>query len=293
MSDHSNRSYLQQFRLGKTTVSVLTTSYLQFNLAEEMHTPWPDLTSEWLAVCAKASIIPAQSIHIQTPEFSLLIDTGDSEAFIGTEYEQHEIPVPPTLIEQLAEIGVKADEITHVVFTHYHFDHISSATVLQNGEFVPAYPQAMYYLGKADWESADVQGELQNPDSMISHTLGVLERHKKLTLIEKDLEINEQIQVLAAPGESPGHELIRLQAGGYVAYFVGDLYHNTVEIAYPEWMILRDDLADLQQSRKAFIERALHENALFVASHIFDIKRLLSPLATESVDLATITSVEI
>lgn len=270
--------------MGETTVSILITGYLQFHLAHEMHTPWPDLSPEWLEVCSKPSIIPAQCIHIQTPALSLLIDTGDSDTFSGTEYEQHEIPAPATLIEQLAEIGVKADEITHVVFTHHHFDHISSSTVLQDGEYVPAYPQATYYLGKADWDSASVQKSLQNPDSMISHTLGVLHQLKKLTLIEKDLEINEQIQVLAAPGESPGHQLIRLQAGGHVAYFIGDLYHGTVEFAYPEWMVLRNDLVDLKQNRKAFIERALQENALFVASHIAGIRRLLSPFVTESVD---------
>jgi glyoxylase-like metal-dependent hydrolase (beta-lactamase superfamily II) len=285
-----SRSYIQQFHMGEATVSILTTSYLKFDLANEMHTPWPDLSPEWLATCSKPSLIPAQSIHIQTPTISLLIDSGDSDGFIGTEYEQHEIPAPPTLITQLTEIGVKADEITHVIFTHFHFDHISSATVLQNGKYVPAYPQAMYYLGKADWDSTGVQESLQNPDSTISHTLGVLHQLKKLTLIEKDLKINEQIQVLAAPGESPGHELVRLQSGKHVAYFIGDLYHDTVEFAYPEWMVLRDDLEYLKQSRKAFVARALQENAIFVASHIYDVRRLLSPFVTESVDPATITS---
>jgi glyoxylase-like metal-dependent hydrolase (beta-lactamase superfamily II) len=285
-----DRTNIQQFRMGEATVSILTTGYLKFQLALEMHEPWPDLSPEWLEVCSKPSIIPAQSIHIQTPALSLLIDSGDSDAFIGTEYEQHEIPAPPTLIEQLAQIGVQADEITHVVFTHHHFDHISSSTLFQNGAFVPAYPQAMYYLGQADWDSASVQQSLQNPDSMTSHTLGVLHQRKQLTLIEKDLDINEQIQVLAAPGESPGHELIRLQTGKQVAYFIGDLFHATVEFAYPEWMVLRDDLESLKQSRHAFIERALQENALFVASHIFDIRRLLSPSVTESVDPATLTA---
>ncbi|HTK07086.1 MAG TPA: MBL fold metallo-hydrolase [Ktedonobacteraceae bacterium] len=283
-----DRSYIQQFRMGEATVSILTSSYLQFPLANEMHTPWPDLSPEWLAICSKPSIIPAQCIHIHTPALSLLIDSGDSDGFIGTEYEQHEIPAPPTLIAQLAEIGVRADEITHVVFTHYHFDHISGSTILQDGAYVPAYPQAMYYLGKADWDSDSVQKSLQNPDSLISHTLGVLQQRKKLTLIENDLEINAQIHVLAAPGESPGHELIRLQAGGQVAYFIGDLYHHPVELAYPTWMVLRDDLEALKQSRNVFIARALQEKAFFVASHIYDIRRLLSPFVTESVDPATI-----
>lgn len=287
MDDHS---YLQQFRMGEATISILTSGYLQFDLAQEMHTPWPDLSPEWLEICSRVSIVPAQGIHIQMAELSLLIDTGDSDALIGTEYEQHEIPTPPTLVEQLAEIGVKPEEITHVVFTHHHFDHIGSATVLQNGEYIPTYPQARYYLSKADWDGDHVQRSLQNPDTITSHTLGVLQQRKKLTLIEKDLAINEQLQVLAAPGESPGHEMLRLQAGGQVIYFIGDLYHHTVEFAYPTWMVLRDGLAELQQSRNAFIERALQENALFVASHIYGIRRLLSPLATESVDPTTITS---
>jgi glyoxylase-like metal-dependent hydrolase (beta-lactamase superfamily II) len=283
-----DRSYIQQFRMGDATVSILTTGYLQIDLTLEMSKSLPDLSPEWLAVYSKPTIIPAQCVHIQTKAFSLLIDAGDSDGFIGTRYEQHELPAPPTLVAQLAEIGVAADEITHVVFTHYHFDHISSATVLRDGEYVPTYPRALYYLGKADWESADVQKELQDADSLISHTLGVLEQRKKLVLIENDLEIDAQVQVLAAPGESPGHELIRLQAGGQVAYFIGDLYHLAVEFAYPEWWMAARDVEALKRSRKAFIERALQEKALFVAAHMYDVKRLVSPFAIESVDLATL-----
>ena len=284
-----DRSYLQQFRMGEATVSILTTSYLQFDLALEMPKPWPDLSPQWLAICSKPTILPAQCVHIQTKTLSLLIDSGDSDGFIGTEYEQHEVPTPPTLIEQLAEIGVKADEITHVVFTHHHFDHISSSTTLRDGKYVPTYPQAMYYLGKADWESARVQESLQQPDSLNSRTLGVLQQHKKLVLIENDLELDGLVRVLAAPGESPGHELVRLQAGGQVAYFIGDLYHHVVELAYPEW-IAAQDIEAQKRSRKAFIERALQEKALFVAAHIYDIRRLLSPFVSESVDPATVSS---
>jgi glyoxylase-like metal-dependent hydrolase (beta-lactamase superfamily II) len=290
MGDQANYPYIQQFRLGETTVSILATSYLLLDLAQEMSKPWPNLAPEWQERCAKPSIVPAQCIHIQTSDISLLIDTGDSDTFIGTEYEQHEIPAPPTLIEQLAKIGIKPNEITHVVFTHHHFDHISSATVLRDGEFVPAFPKAIYYLGQADWQSVTVQQSVKDPSSLINHTLGVLEQYKKLTFIENDLKINAQIQVIATPGESPGHQMIRLQAGEHVIYFVGDLYHDPVELAYPEWMVDREDLAELQRSRKTFIEQALSENATFVASHIFGVRRLLSPFETETIDLATIAS---
>jgi glyoxylase-like metal-dependent hydrolase (beta-lactamase superfamily II) len=280
-----DRSYIQQFHLGEATVSILATAYLRFDLALEMTEPWPDLSAEWQAVCSKPLILPAQCVHIQAGALSLLIDTGDSHGFVGTEYEQHEIPAPPPLVEQLAEIGVAADEITHVVFTHHHFDHISGSTMLRDGEYVPTYPQALYYLGKGDWESARVQQALEEPNSLISRTLGVLQRHEKLVLIEKDLEINEHVHVLAAPGESPGHEIIRLQAGEQVFYCIGDLYHHLVELAYPEWITAFRDGEALKRSRTAFIERALQEQALFVAAHIYDVKRLLSPFAAESVDV--------
>ncbi len=276
--------YIQQFRLGGVTVSLLTTGYLTWNLTQEMQAPMPPLAQEWQSTSTQPSVIPTQCIHIQTPSLSLQIDACDHNAFLDTEYEQHEIAAPPTLVAQLTEIGVKASEITHVLLTHHHFDHISNATVLEGKEFVPTFPKATYYLGRADWESAPVQKSLQNPHSLSSHTLGVLEQRGKLVLIDKDLALDEYVQVLDAPGESPGHKIVRLQVGAQVLYFIADLYHHPIEIAYPDWMIVRDDIVGLKRSREAFIERALREDALFVASHIAGVRHLLSPLVSEPSD---------
>ena len=52
------------------------------------------------------------------------------------------------LLESLAGIGVTPDDVTDVLFTHLHFDHIGWATV----DGVPTFPKATYRCDVRDWD---------------------------------------------------------------------------------------------------------------------------------------------
>ena len=98
-----------------------------------------------------------QSILVETHDMVLLIDPADYKAVIGTGFEIPDYTPPPDLPTSLAYLGLSTEDITHVVLTHAHFDHVSGVTHDVNGRYEPTYPQAIYYLGAPDWENESMR----------------------------------------------------------------------------------------------------------------------------------------
>src|SRR6266567_2397666 len=84
--------------------------------------------------------------------------------------------VPPDLLTQLLERGIRPRDITHLVITHAHFDHYAGTTLERDGRYVPSFPRARCFLGKADWDHPETQEALHDPTSADSRTFGVLQQ---------------------------------------------------------------------------------------------------------------------
>jgi glyoxylase-like metal-dependent hydrolase (beta-lactamase superfamily II) len=175
---------------------------------------------------------------------------------------------PPGLIAQLLERDISPQDITHVIITHLHFDHYSGVTTERDGQYVPAFPNARYFTGRADWEDHETQEALKDPASLESRTIGVLHSAGLLELVEGDYDLLAAIRILAAPGESPGHQIVRVHSEGQALYCLGDLYHDLVEIEHPTWMARWADGEATLASRRKLVDIALAEDALLVPAHM-------------------------
>lgn len=265
------------FTLGSAKVSILNTGDLCITLSEIMNVPESEWQTGYADVLGQPHFFPSQSVHIALPDASVLVDANNYalSAPPGYPYTMPEgYQPPPDLITQLFERGISLQDITHVIITHAHFDHYAGVTQEREGIYVPSFPNARYYLGKADWEYTETQEALRDPDSVDSRTFGVLQRAGLLELVEGNQDITPQVRVIATPGESPGHQIVRVTSEGQTLYCLGDLYHHPVEVEHPAWMSQWDDAATNIASRSALAEAAVAENALLVAAHIPAIGRL-------------------
>ncbi len=87
--------------------------------------------------------------HDGNADKKILVDTGCGsklseklQKIYNLDYSKH------TLLTSLSAAGVEADEITDVILTHLHFDHAGGTTHLENGQAVPSFPNAKYYVQK-------------------------------------------------------------------------------------------------------------------------------------------------
>jgi glyoxylase-like metal-dependent hydrolase (beta-lactamase superfamily II) len=175
---------------------------------------------------------------------------------------------------------VKPEDIQHVVITHGHWDHYAGVTTPTDNGTMPAFPNARYYLGAADWRDADLQQALQDESSLEARTLGVLWKEGVLQLVEAPLKIADGIDIRPAPGETPGHQLVRVQSEGEALYIIGDLLHHTIELAHPDWMVSWADAETMRETRRWVFHDALTSNAALIAAHIATPGRLEQDGAT-------------
>lgn len=255
---------------GDATITIMNAGDMVVNMAEELNVPesvWRPLYGSSLE---GGRPFPSQSVHIALGGASILVDANNyalavslDPAFLPPGYTP-----PPGIVEQLASVGVQAASITHLVITHAHFDHYIGTTVEQDGSYVPRFPNARVYLGRADWEDQETQEALHDPNSIDSRTFAVLDRLGLLELVAGNHGLVAGVQIIAAPGESPGHQIVRVQSQGQTLYCLGDLFHHPIEVEHPDWMVKWADASTNEASRRALIEAALQEQAILVAAHM-------------------------
>lgn len=257
-------------QFGATTITIINVGDLMFRLSEVMNVPESEWRPRYAAQFEQPLSFPSQCMHIALPGASILVDAGDYAVAVSlnTPYVPPNYSPPPGLIAQLLERGIAPGDITHVVITHLHFDHYSGVTIERNRQYVPAFPNARYFVGRADWEDPDTQEALKDPNSLEGRTIGVLHAAGLLELVEGDFDVFPNVRVLAAPGESPGHQIIRVHSAGQTLYCLGDLYHDPLEIEHPAWMAQWADVDATFASRHRLVESALAENALLVPAHM-------------------------
>ncbi len=83
-----------------------------------------------------------------------LIDTGMGRKR-GDKYYQHKYIQPGNDLEtSLSELGFKPEDITDILVTHLHDDHIGGATYFEGDELKLFFPNATHWISKAQWDWA-------------------------------------------------------------------------------------------------------------------------------------------
>jgi glyoxylase-like metal-dependent hydrolase (beta-lactamase superfamily II) len=260
-------------RVGQAYASLFSIGELRCDLAAWLDLPREQWPAGYVDVLSRPLPVPVQSVHINLPGLSLLVDAplyeevrADSD-FAITGYRP-----PPGLVEQLGSAGIKPESITHIVITHPHFDHFSGITRKENGRYVPTFPNAHCYLSQADW--TEIAGGLKRPNSLTSRTLGIVQQAGLLELVAGEHQLVDGVTVLPAPGETVGHQIVRVHSAGETLYLLGDLYHHAIEIEHPRLNVHWADPEQMATSKQALIRAALTENATLVAAHIPGFGRL-------------------
>src|SRR5439155_1865074 len=85
-----------------------------------------------------------RALLVQGDGMNILIDTGMGDKYDEKTQKIYKLDHSKfTLLNSLAEKGLKPEDITHVIQTHLHFDHCGGlVTRTEKGELVPTFPNA-------------------------------------------------------------------------------------------------------------------------------------------------------
>ena len=265
---------LLRFRVGDAAVSITDNGDSAIRLIEITRIPEGEWDEKYSESFNTLRLFPSQSAYISLPErkASILVDPNDYSLSNppGSEYSAPASYIPPPgYIDQLKTIGVLPSDITQVIITHAHYDHYAGITTRKNDSlFVPTFPNAKCYLGRRDWERKETQDELKKQGSEVSNSLAVIKKEGLLDLVDGRLELFPEVSLIPAPGESPGHQIVRLSSGKKVFYCLGDLFHDPAEVEHQSWMSTWAEQESNVRSRSLLTKAAIEEDALLLASHM-------------------------
>jgi glyoxylase-like metal-dependent hydrolase (beta-lactamase superfamily II) len=201
---------------------------------------------------------------VEMPGHLILIDTGSGELFGPGNGGK--------LIDSMAAMGFRPDQITDILITHAHSDH--SGGLVRGGQRV--FANATVYVGKPDidffFDSANqaLTGYDKSYFDIAQNTLKPYLEAGKIKTFCGTEQILPGISATVHPGHTPGAAFYTLTSKGEQIVFIGDTIHvAAVQFPDPDVTIAydQDEARAADVRRQAFAEFAAHETVI-AAPHL-------------------------
>jgi glyoxylase-like metal-dependent hydrolase (beta-lactamase superfamily II) len=169
----------------------------------------------------------------------------------------------PGLKVALAQLGIDATDVTHVIITHPHGDHYAGVAFERDGGIAARFPNARHFIGREDWAGNPARQET----GTALERLEMIDRLGLLELVDEPREIAPGITIRPAPGETPGHCLVEVDSSDERFLFLGDLVHLSCEVEHRAWMPPNANAATLAPTRDRIFAEAAATDPLLATAH--------------------------
>jgi glyoxylase-like metal-dependent hydrolase (beta-lactamase superfamily II) len=240
----------QPFKLGNLQLIALHDA--EFVMHNDGKTFGSDADVATVGSLLKASNLPddrltlsVNALLVRDGKRVILIDSGLGTAVHGA------------LMASLGEAGVAPGEVTDILITHSHFDHVGG---LAGADGKLAFPNAAIRMSTAEWAWMKSQ---PNAAALVK----VIDGH--VQTFTPGAAIAPAVTSVALDGHTPGHVGYEITSGKLSLLDIGDMAHSSViSLKKPEWSMQFDnDKATAMATRKATFARLANSHELVFAPH--------------------------
>jgi len=196
---------------------------------------------------------------------SFLIHEDDAWTLVDTGFGNRPDTNGGGLAAELERAEVSPDQISRVIITHLHGDHIGGNTVDIEGRTVPAFKNARYVLQRLDWAHFQ-QPQIKDSVPVIMLCADPLEEAGQLDLLDGGQSLSAGISTILTPGHTPGHQSVLISSGNEKVVILGDASHSPVQILEPGWSPAFDTNPEQSAKTRADLFDRIEQEGLTIAA---------------------------
>ena len=209
---------------------------------------------------------PAEDNTILLALRPFLAERGDAKVLIevgvGARWEDkwrsiYHIEAPTDLDQSLAACGLVPGDVTHVVASHCHWDHIGSQVLERDGRLVPHFPKARHFAPRIEIEMAKHPGHARS-GSYRAEDVTPIEEAGLYEPFDGETELLPGVRAHPTYGHSDGLHVITINEDGPgdTAIFWADVVPTTHHVQ-PAYIMAYDiDVVSSFEVRSKWLERA-------------------------------------
>lgn len=234
---------VHRFRIGSLEAVALKDGDLVFPASDAEMSPWAD-TAEVASVLQAAGTtdgqvhLSIQPLLVRDGERLVLIDSG-AGGQMGTEGK---------LLASLRAAGVEPDQVTDVLISHAHGDHVGG---LVGADGALAFPNAVIRMSAPEWEVAKAGAAEAGAGALLAAIT------PRVETFEPGAQVTPSIRAVALAGHAPGHSGYEIVSGDNRLLYIGDALHSSViSVQRPELVNGWDsDSAAAVRTRQGLLQR--------------------------------------
>jgi len=261
-----------RFTIGDVESVVISDGGLTF---QPIQPTWaPEASKEELEWTLRSSFLPTDRLNLDVN--TLLLKIGGELVLVDTGAGNLFGPALGKMAGRLAAAGVQPAQVTAVVISHAHGDHFGG---LLDGDGKPVFPNAAYFASKTEidfWTGSDPDvSKLRIPKEGQEKALAAARKYiaaikGRLTPVVPGKKIVEGLEVVDAPGHTPGHIALLVSSGKEALLNAADtVHHHALMFAHPEWTSAFDvDPKMGADTRRRILDRAAVDGLRVLGYHL-------------------------
>ncbi len=181
-----------------------------------------------------------RTLLLESADRKILIDTGNGDKWSAKMKEIFKIETAAYILPaSLALHGIDVEDITDVICTHLHFDHVGGNTRLAGDEIVPTFPRARHWIQEENWNLAK-HPHAKDRASYLAENWKVLAENGLLEILRSERELFDGLRLELVHGHTAGQQLPVISDGTNTLMYGGDLFPLKAHIPLP-WVMAYDN----------------------------------------------------
>lgn len=253
------------FKVGAIDVTVISDGLMNLPLSFVLPATSPDAATAFLASRGQSPALTAQVnvLVLRSANRLMLIDTGGTPDFM---------PGLGSFADRFEAAGFKPDDVTDVILTHAHPDHLWGAVDALDE---PRYAKARIHMSVAERDFWIKDGLADSmPEALKGMTAGTQRRLKivesLIAGVKPEVEFLPGISLVDTPGHTPGHCSVLVASGGQSLLVGGDALSNPlISFEKPDWAWGADHDVDRGiATRKRLLDRLATDRTPLLGYHL-------------------------